>query len=172
MSYRSWKPVVRQLEAKVAPFTESQRKVTQALGIHLNGQLPKNVVAAMIEDHLKPLIRDRQPPAATDRQLELLRELKHPGDLEDISASVASAWIEHHLDVLNLHILKEMKFKAGGTVALVRDCIDITTGEIYPEPRIRTISSIDRRGRLHFQGGGGQGAWPSQVIGVDYTETE
>jgi carbonic anhydrase len=134
--------------------------------------LPKNVAAAIIEDHLKPLIHDIHPLKATDRQIGFLKELEHSGKLENISASVASAWIEHHLDALNLQALYDMKLKAGDAVALISDVIDLATGEIRPDPRIRIISSIDRRGRVHFLGGGGQGAWPSQLVAVNDTQID
>ncbi|MGW6911784.1 hypothetical protein [Streptomyces sp. NPDC054940] len=167
MSHRSWEPVARFLEAKMTPATESQMSVAKALGIQIDQSSPKTVAATIIEDHLKPIIHEVHPPKATDRQMEFLRELQHPGKLDNISAALASAWIEHHLDVLNLQALKDMKIKRGMTVALICDCIDLATGEIRPDPRLRTISSIDRRGRVHFLGGGGQGAWPSQVVAVD-----
>ncbi|MEU2353669.1 hypothetical protein ABZ599_12000 [Streptomyces misionensis] len=167
MSYRTWEPVTRLLKAKIILATTSQLSTAEALGIRIDRSLPKTVAAAVIEDHLKPLIRDTHPPKATGRQIQFLKELEHSGELEDISASVASAWIEHHLDALNLQALFDMRLKAGDTVALISDVIDLTTGEIRPDPRIRKISSIDRRGRVHFRGGGGQGAWPSQLVVVN-----
>jgi hypothetical protein len=167
MSYQSWEPVVRCLEAKIVSTTASQQRVAEAVGLRLDGAEPQLVAAAMLEDYLKPLIRAVTPKEATVRQVELLIDLGHPGRLEGISANAASAWIDYHLTSLNIAILKQMELKRGDPVAITQDYVDALTGEIITNPRIWVISSIDRRGRVHFKGGGGRGAWPSQLSRVD-----
>lgn len=163
MSHQSWEPAVLHLESRIVPATASQLRVAGAVGFPLDGSEPQLVAAAMLEDYLKPLIRNVIPKEATARQIEFLMELKHPGRIEGISANVASAWIDYYLTLLNITTLKQMNLKRGYSVAMIQDYVDVLTGEVLPNPRVWVISSIDRRGRVHFKGGGGRGAWPSQL---------
>ncbi|MER7642718.1 hypothetical protein [Streptomyces sp. NPDC126522] len=167
MSHRSWETAVHCLEAKIAPATAAQLRVAEAIGLPLAGSEPQMVAAAMLEDYLKPLIRGVPPQEATDRQVDFLAELGYAGIVEGVSANLASSWIDYHLTLLNITALSQMKFQRGDSVAMIRDCVDVSTGEILPDTRVWVISSIDRRGRVHFKGGGGRGAWPSQLYRMD-----
>jgi hypothetical protein len=74
---------------------------------------------------------------------------------------VASARIADELERRNRDALVVLNLKEGDRVLLRRayeidGCRQEWTREV-------TVSSIDARGRLHFKGGNGDGAWPTEV---------
>jgi hypothetical protein len=74
---------------------------------------------------------------------------------------VAAAKLQDELQRRNQEALLRLGLKPGDRVC-IRKAHDLD-GQHYEWADEHTVSSIDERGRLYFKGGGGMGAWASQV---------
>jgi hypothetical protein len=139
--------------------TDIQVRVASALGVDITGD-SQTVAAARLHDVVAEAIGERHGPrCATERQIEFGRGLGL--DLRDDSLRVASARISDELERRNRETLARLQLQPGDRV-VIRKTYDID-GRQNEWVRELTISSIDARGRLHFKGGNGYGAWPTEV---------
>ncbi len=136
-----------------------QIRVATALEIDVAGD-SLGVAAARIHDAVAEAIAERHGARpATPRQIEFAATLSL--DVSSDTVRVASARIADELDRCNRDALVSLNLQAGDRV-VIRKRYEID-GRHHAWIHEFTISSIDSSGRLHFKGGNGAGAWPTEV---------
>jgi hypothetical protein len=139
--------------------TYIQAQVAAALGIDITGD-SRRVAAARLRDAVADAIGERYGSGpVTARQIEFARSLKL--DLSDDTLRVASARIADELDRRNREALATLKLQRGDRVR-IRKTYDVD-GQHHEWVREFIVSTIDVTSRLHFKGGNGAGAWPTEV---------
>lgn len=165
MSFPDWREPARLLDAAMcAVATDEQRELAEKIGLLLTGSEPRAVVAAMLEDHLRPVIRGLEPRPASERQRSLLMSFGATEAAEPrLSSLVASAWISHHLALLTMGHLRRLALVRDDAVIVRRRSRLGPDGPLYEFVEYAVVSSIGANGRVHFFGGNGGGAWPSAL---------
>jgi hypothetical protein len=107
------------------------------------------------------------PRPATARQVEFAQRLGL--EVRDDTVRVASAKIADELDRRNRQALGTLRLQPGDRV-MTRKVYEID-GQRHEWIREFTVSSIDARGRVHFKGGNGDGAWPTELERVAVEES-
>jgi hypothetical protein len=139
--------------------TEIQLRVAAALAVDI-ARDSRTVAAARLYDAVAEAIGERHAcRPASARQVEFALSLDL--DVRSDSLRVASAKIADELERRNRAALVALNLQPGDRV-LIRKRYE-TEGQRHEWTREFTISSIDVRGRLHFKGGNGDGAWPTEV---------
>jgi hypothetical protein len=139
--------------------SECQIRIAAALSVDI-GRDSRGVAAARLYDAVAEGIGERHGPRpATGRQVEFAQGLSP--DVRGDTVRVASAKIADELKRRNREALVALQLHPGDHV-LTRKVYEVD-GERHEWIREFTISSIDARGRLHFKGGNGDGAWATEV---------
>jgi hypothetical protein len=144
--------------------TDTQIKIANTLGIDISSD-SRDVAAARIREVVEPAINpySMRNRTATQKQIKFATSLglNVSGD----SFWVCSAKIDDKLRELNQLALERLKLKPGDKVIVTKKIkIDEQQHE-YKEEHI--VSSIGKNLRVYFKGGGGRGAWPSQIEKVN-----
>ena len=164
MTYPDWREPVRLLQIATGSATPAQLALAHQVRLILTGREPHNVVAVLLEDHLKPSIWGSTPDSASDRQRAFLQTLGATGaEQPDLSKAVASAWIDHHLSLRTIESLRALRIVTGDKVIKRSIWTDPTTGELHEATYGFTVSSIGRDGLVYFRGGNGKCGWPSSL---------
>lgn len=163
-TYSDWREPVELLEARIneKPTTE-QLDLAALVALPLQGDEPRQVVAAMLQDHLTPMIHGEPTRPASDAQRDLLKSLLD-GDfrelpIEEMTSKVTFAWIEHLIFRERVAHLRRLKLKAGDKVWVGH--------QVVSDRKPWTISSIGAAGRIHLKGNMCPGVWPNQVRRVE-----
>ena len=118
-----------------------------------------DVAAARLLDAVAEAIGHEPPEQSSERQRAVATSLGH--DVSVDSKRVASAKIGEALFAKNQDAITSLGLKPGDRVIRVeRFEYD---GEMRTLEQEFVISSIQPTGRVFFQGGNGQGAWPTQL---------
>jgi hypothetical protein len=164
-TYSDWREPVRLLEIRINEKPASEQLDLAALvRLPLLGDEPRQVVAAMLEDHLTPMIHGEPARAASNSQRDLLMSLLDDGGfrelpIKEMTSRVAFAWIEHLIFRERVEHLRRLKLKAGDSVWVDHQ---VVLGE-----RPWVISSIGAAGRIHLKGTMSPGVWPNQIRHVE-----
>lgn len=172
MTFPDWNEPVRLLEEQSGPVAQEQLELAAQVGLPLAGDLPRGVAAAMLEEHLRSRIWGaprREGAPATEKQLEFLEVIAHDRLFErmPLSKRLASAWINHYLDVRNAKKLRELRLTTGDHVVHQRTTVDPGTGERHSWDDRHVVSSIGASGLVYFKGGNGRCAWPTSLSRCD-----
>jgi hypothetical protein len=133
-----------------------QHQLAEALDVDIS-QDTVAVAAARLYDIVGPAIEERyEVRRATQKQIDFGRSVGF--DVSGDSMGVAGARIADALLIRNRQLLKELKLQPGDRVRKTSQ---------YGFSRDYTVSSIGNNGRIHFKGGNGAGAWPSEVRKID-----
>ncbi|WP_143832988.1 MULTISPECIES: hypothetical protein [Nocardiopsis] len=160
MPFSDWREANRILSKKILPVSDEQRKLANFANLDLSQVKFHIVAAAMLEDHLHPMIWGENGfQAATSRQHEFLADLGScaAGDAS-LSTRQASAWIQLQLALLNIKSLESMKLFTGDVVTEK----DFESADDLKSQLLQykyTVSRIGRDGRVYFKDGGGKSAW-------------
>jgi hypothetical protein len=164
MTFTTWHEPVRLLDEHTGPATKEQRELAIKIGLPLTAAVPKGVAAAMLEDHLQPLIWGKMPEPATDRQRTFMVELgSDEFDNARLTKQIASSWIEHHLAVRTISGLRRLVPVRGDAVikrVLWRNPED---NQLHETLDYAVVSSIGANGLVYFRGGNGHCGWPSSL---------
>ena len=168
MSFSDWREPVRMLKEQTGPVAAEQLELGAQVGFRLDGDLPRGVAAAMLEEHLHPSIwgaRAQKPSPATLKQREFLEAIANDRSFEPVSLSksLASAWIEHYLSVRTAESLEKLQLRAGDQVTHQPKMVDYDTGELRTWSDRYVVSSIGARGLVYFKGGNGKCGWPANL---------
>jgi hypothetical protein len=164
-TYSDWREPVELLETRIDEKpTSGQLDLAALVKLPLQGDEPRQVVAAMLEDYLTPMIHDRPARHASDSQRELLMSLLDGGSfrelpIKEMTSRVAFAWVEHLIFRERVAHLRSLKLKAGDKVWVDHQ---IVSGQ-----RPWAVSSIGAAGRIHLKGNMCPGVWPNQVRRVE-----
>lgn len=157
------------LDAQTGPPRPAQLTLAQTVGLTLVGDEPHNVVAAMLEDHLRPIVWNVDPAPATDRQIQFLRHLTAT-TRSGLSKNVASAWIDHHLALKTRTRLAALQLKEGDAVIKSQRFHDPESGQPIEILDYCVVSSIGANGLVYFKGGNGNCGWPSTLRNVNASD--
>lgn len=168
MSFSDWREPVRILKEQTGPVAAKQRDLGAQVGFLLDGDLPRGVAAAMLEEHLHSSIWGigaQNPSPATLKQREFLEAIANGRSFEPVSLSknVASAWIGHYLAVRTADSLERLHLRAGDQVTHQSKLVDYDTGELHAWSDRYVVSSIGARGLVYFKGGNGKCGWPANL---------
>ena len=144
--------------------TDTQIKIANTLGIDISGD-SRDVAAARIREVVEPAINPNSiyGRKATQKQIKFATSLGL--DVLGDSFWVCSAKIDDTLRELNQLALERLKLKPGDKV-IVKKKIKIDEQQHdYDEEHV--VSSVGKIFRVYFKGGGGRGAWPSQIEKVN-----
>jgi hypothetical protein len=143
---------------KLPSITNEQRRVAEYLGVVIDAD-SQSVAAARIRDAVSTAIGEKPPSPATSRQVEYGESLGL--DVSSDSKRVASAKIADALQEQNWQTISRLDLKPGDVV--VKVISGEVAGRVVSFEDEHVISSIKPNGRIWFKGGGGKGAWPSQI---------
>ena len=144
--------------SKISP-TDIQKKIARSLGIDITGD-SRNIAAARIREIVEPAINpDSSYRSATQKQVEYAASLGL--DVSGDSFWVCSAKIDDKLRELNQVALERLDLKPGDRVIVVDK--GKINGQHYEHQEEHIVSSVGKNLRVYFKGGGGRGAWPSQI---------
>ena len=139
--------------------TESQVRIAQALGLDISSDT-QSVAAARIRDVVAEAIGERYGSRpATEKQIKFAESLGLA--VRTDSLRVVAAKLGDELERRNQDAMSRLALKPGDRVRIPK--VHDLNGQRYEWTDEYTVSSIDERGRLYFKGGGGAGAWASQV---------
>lgn len=164
-TYSDWREPVELLEARINEKpTSEQLDLAALVELPLHGDEPRQVVAAMLEDYLTPMIHGQQARPASDSQHDLLISLLDGSGsrelpIKKMTSKVAFAWIEHLIFRERVAHLRRLKLKAGEKVWVDH--------QVVSDRRPWVISSIGATGRIHLKGIMCPGVWPNQVRRVE-----
>jgi hypothetical protein len=154
VTFATWHEPVRLIDERTGPATDQQRELASAIGLALTGAEPLAVTAAMLEEHLQPVILGRVPEPATDRQRAFLIELgSDEADNARLTKRVASAWIEHYLAVRAGNCLRQLMLVRDDAVIKRRVSRNPVDGHLYETLDYAVVSSISEDGMVYFRGG-------------------
>lgn len=162
MSYTDWRTPARLLTQKMAPATQPQQEFAALLDLIIEPTTPQLVAAAVLTDASEPFIHGTCPRPASEAQLGFLRSLHRERSFKNVTARVASAWIDYYLAERSVRLLHELRPQRGNVVRRIESATETHV----------TVSSIGANGRVYFMGGGGHGAWPSELNRVTITEEQ
>jgi hypothetical protein len=164
-TYSDWREPVELLEIRInEKLTSGQLDLAALIGLSLQGDEPRHVVAAMLEDYLTPMIHDQPARPASDSQRDLLTSLLDGSDfrqlpINDMTSRVAFAWIEHLIFRERVAHLRQLKPKAGDMVWVDH--------QVVSDRKPWVISSIGASGRIHLKGTMSPGVWPNQIRHIE-----
>lgn len=161
MAYNDWREPIRLLAEGNGCATREQRDLATLLDMQFKRDEPRKIATARLE--VEPAIHGRVASAATEAQLVFLREIApEDASLEGITRRVASAWIDYYLAERSIDALRRLQPQRGDRV-VKSELVSLTDQASLPRTSSHTVSSIGADGRVYFTGGGGAGAWPSQL---------
>ncbi len=150
-----WEEVAQELESLASGPTVEQTRVTTALGITLNADLPAPVAAVVLRSHLEvALMESTGRDAEIPESLVVLEDqlgLADHAELHTGSSAEVSAWFASRYMLLTARGLRELRPRNGDVVA---------RGD---SPDRMVISSIGDNGRIYMKGGRGRSAWPNYL---------
>lgn len=163
IAYPDWREPVRLLEAQTRErATDKQRDLATATRLALTGSEPRTIVAAMLEDHVRPMIHGVDTDGATERQRALLRSFGAAAAADaELSNRTASAWIDHHRALETIEHLRRLRPAQGD--AVTKRSRHHVGDTLYEDVEYGVVSSIGADGRVYFAGGGGKSARPSSL---------